>query len=138
MVVGWGKMSSSTIRAPQMQFLEVPLTSWDTCLRTYASTGALDSSKSVGESFPRNSSKQENLKSFFLIIFRRTVDVCWRGGKGRLSRFWWGTSDTKREQHILTNWNHVIWIRQLWWNSNTKRLHINFTFSSVDNRKLTS
>lgn len=31
-----------------MQFLEVPLTPWETCLNVYGSTGALDSPKSVG------------------------------------------------------------------------------------------
>lgn len=34
-----------------MQFLEVPLTPWETCLNVYGSTGALDSPKSVGKLF---------------------------------------------------------------------------------------
>ncbi|XP_037024594.1 chymotrypsin-like protease CTRL-1 [Bradysia coprophila] len=46
-VVGWGKLSTSNIRLPDMQFLEVPLTPWETCLNVYGSTGALDSPKSV-------------------------------------------------------------------------------------------
>ena len=34
-IIGWGKMSLSSVRSPSMQFLEVPLASWDTCLRVY-------------------------------------------------------------------------------------------------------
>lgn len=44
-----GKLSSSNIRLPEMQFLEVPLVPWETCLSVYGSTGALDSPKSVGK-----------------------------------------------------------------------------------------
>lgn len=47
-IVGWGKLSTLNVRAQQLQFLEVPLTSWDTCLSVYGPTGALDSPKSVG------------------------------------------------------------------------------------------
>lgn len=46
-VIGWGKLSH-TARTTVMQFLDVPLTPWDQCSRTYSSTGALDSVKSVG------------------------------------------------------------------------------------------
>lgn len=46
-VVGWGKLSTTGIRSPQMQALEVPLTAWETCLRVYGQTGALDSPKSI-------------------------------------------------------------------------------------------
>lgn len=37
-VVGWGKLSHSP-RQPVMQFLEVPLTPWDQCSKTYSATG---------------------------------------------------------------------------------------------------
>lgn len=48
-VVGWGKLSTSNTRSPQLQYLEVPLTPWETCLKVYGPTGALDSPKSVGK-----------------------------------------------------------------------------------------
>ena len=46
-IAGWGKMSTSSSRQPEMSFLDVPLTSWDLCLRNYASTGALESPNSI-------------------------------------------------------------------------------------------
>lgn len=48
-VIGWGKNSLSNVRSPEMQYLELPLASWDQCLRVYGSSGALDSQKSIGE-----------------------------------------------------------------------------------------
>lgn len=51
-VIGWGKLSH-TARITAMQFLDVPLTPWDHCSRTYSSTGALESPKSVGTSHHR-------------------------------------------------------------------------------------
>lgn len=48
MVVGWGKLSTLNARSPELQFLEVPLTPWEMCLKVYGPTGALDSPKSVG------------------------------------------------------------------------------------------
>lgn len=48
-VIGWGKVSLSTIRSPEMQYMDVPLASWDQCLRVYGSSGALESQKSIGE-----------------------------------------------------------------------------------------
>lgn len=48
-IIGWGKMSLSSVRSPEMQYLEMPLSSWDMCLRVYGSSGALDSQKSIGE-----------------------------------------------------------------------------------------
>lgn len=48
-VVGWGKLSTSIARSPKLQYLEVPLTPWETCLKVYGPTGALDSPKSVGK-----------------------------------------------------------------------------------------
>jgi Trypsin len=49
MIMGWGKMSTTgQQRSPQMQFLDVPLASWESCVRVYQSTGALDSSQSIG------------------------------------------------------------------------------------------
>lgn len=47
MIFGWGKMSTTTIRLPEIQYLDVPLVPWDLCLRVYGSTGALDSQQSV-------------------------------------------------------------------------------------------
>ncbi|TDG45631.1 hypothetical protein AWZ03_007906 [Drosophila navojoa] len=46
-IAGWGKMSTSSIRQPEMSHLDVPLTSWDLCLRNYGSTGALESPNSI-------------------------------------------------------------------------------------------
>lgn len=46
-VIGWGKISLSNVRSSEMQYLEVPLASWDQCLRVYGSSGALDSQKSI-------------------------------------------------------------------------------------------
>ncbi|CAO1360855.1 unnamed protein product [Diamesa hyperborea] len=46
-IIGWGKMSLSSVRSPEMQYLEMPLSSWDMCLRVYGSSGALDSQKSI-------------------------------------------------------------------------------------------
>lgn len=48
-IIGWGKMSLSSVRSPEMQYLEMPLSSWDMCLRVYGSSGALDSQKSIGK-----------------------------------------------------------------------------------------
>lgn len=48
-VVGWGKLSTANLRSPKLQYLEVPLTPWETCLKVYGPTGALDSPKSVGK-----------------------------------------------------------------------------------------
>lgn len=47
--IGWGKVSLSTIRSPEMQYMDIPLASWDQCLRVYGSSGALDSQKSIGK-----------------------------------------------------------------------------------------
>ncbi|EDX05467.1 GD21783 [Drosophila simulans] len=46
-IAGWGKMSTSSVRQPEMSHLDVPLTSWDLCLRNYGSTGALESPNSI-------------------------------------------------------------------------------------------
>ncbi|XP_055642291.1 phenoloxidase-activating factor 1 [Toxorhynchites rutilus septentrionalis] len=46
-IIGWGKLSTSGTKSPEMQSLEVPLQSWDHCSRAYASTGALQSTKSI-------------------------------------------------------------------------------------------
>ncbi|XP_059615926.1 venom protease-like [Phlebotomus argentipes] len=46
-VVGWGRISSISIKSSEMQFLEVPLAPWDLCLKVYGSTGALQSPKSI-------------------------------------------------------------------------------------------
>uniref|UniRef100_A0ABK9NE27 Peptidase S1 domain-containing protein n=1 Tax=Glossina morsitans morsitans TaxID=37546 RepID=A0ABK9NE27_GLOMM len=46
-IAGWGKVSTSSIRQPEMSYLDVPLTSWDLCLRNYANTGALESPGSI-------------------------------------------------------------------------------------------
>ncbi|XP_070495181.1 chymotrypsin-like protease CTRL-1 [Chironomus tepperi] len=46
-VIGWGKISLSNVRSSEMQYLELPLASWDQCLRVYGSSGALDSQKSI-------------------------------------------------------------------------------------------
>lgn len=46
-IAGWGKMSTSSLRQPEMSHLDVPLTSWDLCLRNYGSTGALESPNSI-------------------------------------------------------------------------------------------
>lgn len=46
-IAGWGKVSMSSIRQPEMSYLDVPLTSWDLCLRNYANTGALESPGSI-------------------------------------------------------------------------------------------
>ncbi|XP_012158253.1 prostasin isoform X1 [Ceratitis capitata] len=46
-IAGWGKMSTSSTRQPEMAHLDVPLTSWDLCLRNYGSTGALESPNSI-------------------------------------------------------------------------------------------
>lgn len=35
-----------------MQYLELPLASWDQCLRVYGSSGALDSQKSIEGKLP--------------------------------------------------------------------------------------
>lgn len=48
-IVGWGKLSTLNIRSSELQYLELPLTPWETCLKVYGSTGALDSPKSVGK-----------------------------------------------------------------------------------------
>lgn len=40
-------MSTSSTRQPEMAHLDVPLTSWDLCLRNYGSTGALESPNSI-------------------------------------------------------------------------------------------
>lgn len=42
-------MSLSNIRSPEMQYLDIPLASWDQCLRIYGASGALDSQKSIGK-----------------------------------------------------------------------------------------
>uniref|UniRef100_A0A182PE86 ethanolamine-phosphate cytidylyltransferase n=1 Tax=Anopheles epiroticus TaxID=199890 RepID=A0A182PE86_9DIPT len=46
-IIGWGKLSTSATKSPELQSLEVPLTSWDKCVRAYASTGALQSPQSI-------------------------------------------------------------------------------------------
>ncbi|CAD7086315.1 unnamed protein product [Hermetia illucens] len=46
-IAGWGKVSTSTKRSSEMQYMDIPLTAWDMCLRVYGSTGALDSPNSV-------------------------------------------------------------------------------------------
>ncbi|XP_053692139.1 venom protease [Sabethes cyaneus] len=46
-IIGWGKLSTSGTKSPELQSLEVPLTSWDQCVRAYTTTGALQSSKSI-------------------------------------------------------------------------------------------
>ncbi|XP_058818835.1 phenoloxidase-activating factor 1-like isoform X2 [Topomyia yanbarensis] len=46
-IIGWGKLSISGTKSPELQSLEVPLTSWDQCVRAYSSTGALQSTKSI-------------------------------------------------------------------------------------------
>ena len=46
-IVGWGKLSNSGSKAPELQSLEVPLAPWDMCLRAFGTTGALDSTKSI-------------------------------------------------------------------------------------------
>ncbi|XP_055599650.1 venom protease-like [Uranotaenia lowii] len=46
-IIGWGKLSTSGSRSPELQSLEVPLTSWDQCVRSYQTTGALQSPKSI-------------------------------------------------------------------------------------------
>ncbi|XP_026843294.1 phenoloxidase-activating factor 1, partial [Drosophila persimilis] len=46
-IAGWGKISTASIRQPEMTHLDVPLTSWDLCLRNYGSTGALESPNSI-------------------------------------------------------------------------------------------
>lgn len=48
-IIGWGKVSLSSVRSSEMQYMDIPLTSWDQCLRVYGSSGALDSQKSIGE-----------------------------------------------------------------------------------------
>lgn len=48
-ILGWGKVSLSNIRSPEMQLMDIPLASWDQCLRVYGSSGALDSQKSIGK-----------------------------------------------------------------------------------------
>jgi hypothetical protein len=40
-------------RSPEMQFLDVPLASWESCVRVYQSTGALDASQSIGKTSAR-------------------------------------------------------------------------------------
>ena len=72
-IVGWGKVSLSSIRSSEMQYMDVPLASWDQCLRVYGSSGALDSQKSIGESLK---CKFERKFSFFL--HRGSMDVRWR------------------------------------------------------------
>ncbi|CRL02564.1 CLUMA_CG015738, isoform A [Clunio marinus] len=47
LIIGWGKVSLSTIRSPEMQYMDIPLASWDQCLRVYSASGALDSQKSI-------------------------------------------------------------------------------------------
>ncbi|XP_001651209.2 venom protease [Aedes aegypti] len=46
-IIGWGKLSTSGTKSPELQSLEVPLTSWDQCVRAYSATGALQSTKSI-------------------------------------------------------------------------------------------
>lgn len=48
-IIGWGKVSLSNVRSPEMQFMDIPLASWDQCLRVYGTSGALESQKSIGE-----------------------------------------------------------------------------------------
>lgn len=48
-IIGWGKVSLSNTRSAEMQYMDIPLASWDQCLRVYGSSGALDSQKSIGE-----------------------------------------------------------------------------------------
>lgn len=71
-IIGWGKVSLSSIRSSEMQFMDVPLASWDTCLRVYGSSGALDSQKSIGES-----NYLCQLKLLSNLFLRGSVDVCW-------------------------------------------------------------
>lgn len=47
-IAGWGKLSHA-VRSPTIQYLEVPLTQWELCSKTYGQTGALESPKSVGK-----------------------------------------------------------------------------------------
>lgn len=49
MIAGWGKLSH-VVRSPELQYLELPLTPWEACMRIYGQTGALESPKSVGKS----------------------------------------------------------------------------------------
>ncbi|XP_058056801.1 phenoloxidase-activating factor 1-like [Anopheles bellator] len=46
-IIGWGKLSTSGAKSPELQSLEVPLTSWEKCVRAYAATGALQSPQSI-------------------------------------------------------------------------------------------
>lgn len=46
-IAGWGKVSTSSSRQPEMASVEMPLVSWDMCLRTYGTTGVLESTNGV-------------------------------------------------------------------------------------------
>lgn len=59
--IGWGKVSLSNIRSPEMQYMDIPLASWDQCLRVYGSSGALDSQKSIGKISVKNN--KQNIKN---------------------------------------------------------------------------
>lgn len=48
-VAGWGKISSTPFRSSQLQFIDVPLTPWELCVKTYGTSGALESPKSIGK-----------------------------------------------------------------------------------------
>lgn len=63
-VIGWGKVSLSSIRSPEMQYMDMPLASWDQCLRVYGSSGALDSQKSIGEHESGNARNSQKFEAF--------------------------------------------------------------------------
>lgn len=82
-IVGWGKLSTLNVRSPELQYLEVPLTAWETCLKVYGPTGALDSPKSVGKF-----SSKRRFFAFFVAVLRNNsnyVDGQWMcaGGEGK-------------------------------------------------------
>lgn len=46
-IAGWGKISTSSSRLSEMSSMEVPLASWDMCLRAYGTTGVLESPNAI-------------------------------------------------------------------------------------------
>lgn len=60
-----------------MQYLEVPLTPWDQCSRTYGQTGALESPKSVGKLIQIFIFFDvTNINHFYFLLILKKVNGC--------------------------------------------------------------
>lgn len=48
-IAGWGRVAHTSTRSNRLEALELPLAPWETCQRVYGPTGALKSTKALGD-----------------------------------------------------------------------------------------